>query len=98
MLAEHVQISKAGGAKPVLKIPTLIAGMIAGADWIDDMALLRHGAMARLFGDVRAPSTLGTCASWERCSTAAFSARRSSAHRRHAFYKGESETPHMGAR
>ena len=34
--------------------------MIAGADSIDDMDLLRHGGMGRLFTDVRAPSTLGT--------------------------------------
>jgi hypothetical protein len=34
--------------------------MVAGADSIDDMDLLRHGAMDRLFTGVRAPSTLGT--------------------------------------
>ena len=60
LVADHVQISKAGGAKPGLKIPALVAGMIAGADSIDDMAVLRHGAMDRLFDGVRAPSTLGT--------------------------------------
>ena len=34
--------------------------MVAGADSIDDMALLPHAGMARLFTGVRAPSTLGT--------------------------------------
>jgi hypothetical protein len=34
--------------------------MAAGADSIEDMALLRHGAMDMLFGGVRAPSTLGS--------------------------------------
>ncbi len=34
--------------------------MLAGADSIDDLDLLRHGGMGRLFGGVRAPSTLGT--------------------------------------
>ena len=34
--------------------------MVAGADSISDMDVLRHGAMPRLFGGVRAPSTLGT--------------------------------------
>jgi hypothetical protein len=34
--------------------------MAAGADSIDDMGLLRHGAMDVLFGGVRAPSTLGS--------------------------------------
>ena len=34
--------------------------MAAGADSIDDLDLLRHGAMGRLFGGIRAPSTLGS--------------------------------------
>ena len=33
--------------------------MVAGADSIDDMDVLRHGMMGRLFTGVRAPSTLG---------------------------------------
>src|SRR5450759_1360279 len=41
-------------------VPALVAGMVAGADSIDDMDLLRHGGMGRLFTGVRAPSTLGT--------------------------------------
>ena len=60
LIAEHVRICKTGGAKPALKVAALVAGMIAGADSIDDMALLRHGAMDRLFDGIRAPSTLGT--------------------------------------
>jgi hypothetical protein len=32
----------------------------AGADSIDDMDLLRHGAMPGLFSGLRAPSTLGS--------------------------------------
>ena len=32
--------------------------MAAGADSIDDLDVLRHGAMGALFGGVRAPSTL----------------------------------------
>jgi DNA replication protein DnaC len=43
-----------------VKVPCLAAGMAAGADSIDDMALLRHGAMPVLFGGIRAPSTLGS--------------------------------------
>jgi hypothetical protein len=45
---------------PDLKVPCLVAGMAAGADSIDDMGVLRHGAMKDLFGGVRAPSTLGS--------------------------------------
>ncbi len=39
-----------------LKATGVIAGMLAGADSIDDLAVLRHGAMPRLFDGVRAPS------------------------------------------
>jgi hypothetical protein len=34
--------------------------MVAGADSIDDMALLRHGGMGRVFAKAYAPSTLGS--------------------------------------
>jgi len=60
LVGQHVRIDKSGGANADLKVPALIAGMIAGADSIDDMGLLRHGAMGRLFTGLRAPSTLGT--------------------------------------
>ena len=60
LVTEHVRIDKPGGGNAVLKVLALVAGMIAGADSIDDMGLLRHGAMRRLFAGVRAPSTLGT--------------------------------------
>ena len=42
------------------KTASVVGGMLAGADSIDDLDLLRHGAMPRLFPGVRAPSTLGT--------------------------------------
>lgn len=45
---------------PVIKARSIIAGMLAGADSIDDLDLLRSGGTARLIGAVRAPSTLGT--------------------------------------
>ncbi len=48
------------GANSGGKITALVCGMIAGADSIDDMALLRHGAMGRLFERTYAPSTLGS--------------------------------------
>jgi hypothetical protein len=43
-----------------LKITALVAGMLAGADSIDDMALLRHGGMKKLFVGTYPPSTLGS--------------------------------------
>src|SRR5437764_13120671 len=56
----HVQITAKTGVSPEAKVACLVAGMAAGADSIDDMGLLRHGAMDVLFGGVRAPSTLGS--------------------------------------
>lgn len=60
LVDEHVHVDRAGGQNALLKVLSLVAGMVAGADSIDDMGLLRHGAMRRLFTGVRAPSTLGT--------------------------------------
>lgn len=48
------------GANAGLKLASLVAGMVAGADSIDDMALLRHGGMKRIFTACYAPSTLGS--------------------------------------
>ena len=60
LVAEHVRPGGECGVNPHLKVACLVAGMAAGADSIDDMGLLRHGAMRALFGGVRAPSTLGS--------------------------------------
>jgi Transposase DDE domain group 1 len=60
LVAESVTLSGPAAANASVKVPALVAGMIAGADSIDDMDLLRHGGMGRLFGGVRAPSTLGS--------------------------------------
>jgi hypothetical protein len=49
-----------GTANAAAKILAVIGGMVAGADSISDMDLLRHGGMNRVFDGVRAPSTLGT--------------------------------------
>jgi hypothetical protein len=60
LVAEHVRIARPCGVNAHLKVPCLVAGMAAGADSIEDMGLLRHGAMPALFGGIRAPSTLGS--------------------------------------
>lgn len=60
LAAEHVTVAGSAGANPQLKVPALVAGMIAGADSFEAMGLLRHGAMGRLFAGLRAPTTLGT--------------------------------------
>ena len=49
-----------GSPNAAVKATSVVAGMLAGADSIDDLDLLRHGGMGRLFSGVRAPSTLGT--------------------------------------
>jgi hypothetical protein len=48
------------GVNAATKVACLLGGMAAGADSIDDMDLLRDGAMETLFNGVRAPSTLGS--------------------------------------
>src|SRR5690348_4938348 len=64
LLAHNVHITetriRAGAANPAPKLATLIAGMCAGADCIDDVDVLRSGGMKTLFGGVYAPSTIGT--------------------------------------
>ena len=67
LVAEHVRPGGECGVNAHLNVPALVAGMAAGADSIDDMDLLRHGAMSTLFGGIRAPSTLGShlrCYTW----------------------------------
>lgn len=60
LVADTLTLKAEGSANAHLKVPALVAGMVAGADSIDDMDLLRHGGMDRLFTGIRAPSTLGT--------------------------------------
>src|SRR5256886_15247954 len=60
LVRRRVTIAAKTGVYPEVKVGCLVAGMAAGADSIDDMGLLRHGAMPELFGGARAPSTLGS--------------------------------------
>jgi DDE family transposase len=48
------------GANSGAKALTVIGSILAGGDSIDDTALLRAGALPRLFDATRAPSTVGT--------------------------------------
>ena len=57
LLGEHLSVDSANAA---VKSTGVIAGMLTGADSIDDLDVLRHGGMPRLFDDIRAPSTYGT--------------------------------------
>jgi hypothetical protein len=60
LVADKLTLKAAGGVNAHLKVPALVAGMVAGADSIAEMDLLRHGGMDRLFAGIRAPSTLDT--------------------------------------
>src|SRR5450432_628833 len=52
---------QAGAALPGRKVMSLVHGMLAGADSIDDMNVLRAGSTSLVLGHrVMAPSTLGT--------------------------------------
>ena len=57
---QHLTVPSDKGANAGLKVASLVAGMVAGADSIEDMGLLRHGGMGRVFDRAYAPSTLGS--------------------------------------
>jgi len=57
LLEQRLSVPSANAAA---KAACVMAGMLAGADSIDDLDVLRHGGMGRVLTDVRAPSTLGT--------------------------------------
>src|SRR3954447_1525988 len=57
---DHLTVPTDKGANAGLKLTSLVAGMVAGADSIDDMALLRQGGMGWLFANAYAPSTPGS--------------------------------------
>src|SRR5882757_4278923 len=61
---DTVHLGGPAGANPGAKISTIVAGMAAGADSIDDLDITRHSAMTTLFTGTRAPSTLGTFLRW----------------------------------
>jgi hypothetical protein len=57
---QHLRLPGGAGAAAGAKVACVVAGMATGADCIDDLDVLRHGGMDRVFEGVRAPSTLGT--------------------------------------
>ncbi|MEU4164991.1 IS1380 family transposase [Actinoplanes sp. NPDC026670] len=59
-VADRVSLPTGKGVNPAGKIATIVAGMLAGADSIDDLDIARHGGMRSLFSSVYAPSTLGS--------------------------------------
>ncbi|HZW44218.1 MAG TPA: IS1380 family transposase, partial [Dermatophilaceae bacterium] len=78
MLAEHLDVQgvidarvdlsgRTGGANTGIKAMTVVSALLAGAEWIDDVDVLRAGASEAVLGhEVRAPSTIGV---WLRAFT-----------------------------
>jgi hypothetical protein len=60
LVTDRVDLGIPAGANTAAKALSVVAGMAAGADSIDDLDLIRHGGMSRLFTGMRAPSTCGT--------------------------------------
>ena len=60
LVDEHVSVPGTAGSNAAIKVSGLVAGMIAGADSIADLDVLRHGGMGKVFDGLRAPTTLGT--------------------------------------
>ena len=57
LLQERLSVPSANAG---VKAACVVAGMLAGADSIDDLDVLRHGGMSKVVTGVRAPSTVGT--------------------------------------
>ena len=60
LVIERLRVSGPCGANPAGKVATVVAGMAAGADCIDELNVVRSGGLSRLFGGIYAPSTLGS--------------------------------------
>jgi hypothetical protein len=63
LIDERVRFARSkvasAGVNPAGKITSIVAGMAAGADCIDDLDVVRSGGMKQLFGGVYAAATLG---------------------------------------
>src|SRR5450759_3194847 len=60
LVAQYLTVPGTAGSNATIKVAALVAGMVAGADSISDMDVLRHGGMGRMFDGLRAAITLGT--------------------------------------
>jgi hypothetical protein len=60
LISQHVSLGVTTGVNPAGKAMTIVAGMCAGADSIDDLDMLRTGRMDKAFGAIYAPSTIGS--------------------------------------
>src|SRR4051812_49964152 len=59
LVAEHLTVPGSAGANKVVKTPSLMAGMGAGAGGIAPIGLLGHRGMGRLPGGLPGPAPVG---------------------------------------
>lgn len=60
LAARRLTIPGGAGHDAAGKVCSIVAGMISGADSIDDLDVLREGAIGKVLPGAKAPSTLGT--------------------------------------
>jgi hypothetical protein len=60
IVGSRLDVPSDKGSNASGKVAAIVAGMLTGADSIDDLDVLRHGGMPVLFDGVYAPSTLGS--------------------------------------
>jgi hypothetical protein len=63
LISERVEFGattvRSAGVNPAGKLTSIIAGMAAGAECIDELDVIRAGGMGRIFSEVYACSTVG---------------------------------------
>ena len=59
-VATQLKVPGSAGCNAPGKVASIVAGMVAGADSIDDLDVLREGATGKVLPEPYAPSTLGT--------------------------------------
>ena len=60
LVMKTLTVPGGAGADAAAKVSSIVAGMLTGADSIDDLDVLREGAVQKVLPGVKAPSTLGT--------------------------------------
>ena len=59
-VATKLTVPGGGGSHAAAKVCSIVAGMLTGADSINDIDVLREGAVHKVLPGVKTPSTLGT--------------------------------------
>jgi hypothetical protein len=59
-VATKLTVPGGAGCDAAAKVSSIVAGLLTGADSIDDLDVLREGAVPKVLPGVKAPSTVGT--------------------------------------